>query len=186
MDCEASHYSYDGSLGADLQVHRVASFRSRNATSLSYCPVWHIHACHYWCIMYLRARGHCRPIHNLQHHSLSVDVLPSPVGISPIHSVSYAVTCRASFPPGYTRSITRVPLVKISRVAELSLLHRIKIGRLFIDETGSETRRGRDASLGSHVSSSPPCAELNIKREVFRVRLALFADIALPDWFHES
>lgn len=147
---------------------------------------------YYWCIRYLRARGHCRPIHNLQHHSLSVDVLPSPVGISPIHScivcrdMSGLISSASDTPPGYARSITRVPLVKISRVAELSLLHRIKIGRLFIDETGSETRRGCDASLGSHISSSPPCAELNIKREVFGVRLALFADIVLPGWFHES
>jgi cyclopropane-fatty-acyl-phospholipid synthase len=79
---------------------------------------------------------------------------------------------------GYAGSTAWAPLVRISRAAVLSLLHRIEFGCLLItDETGSQTRCGRDAGLGSHVCATPPRAELNIKREAFWVRLALFADM---------
>lgn len=79
---------------------------------------------------------------------------------------------------GYAGSTAWVPLVGISRAAVLSLLHRIEFGCLLItDETGSETRCRRDAGLGSHICSTPPRAELNVKREVFWVRLALFANM---------
>jgi len=79
---------------------------------------------------------------------------------------------------GYAGSTAWVPLVRISCATVLSLLRRIEFGCFCItDETGSETRCGSDLGLGSHVYSTPPRAGLNVKPEVFWVRLALFTDI---------
>jgi hypothetical protein len=79
---------------------------------------------------------------------------------------------------GYTGSTAWAPLVRISRAAVLSLFHRIEFGCLLLtDESGEQTRCGRDAGLGSHVCTTPPRTELKIKREAFWVRLALFADM---------
>lgn len=79
---------------------------------------------------------------------------------------------------GYAGSTAWAPLVRVSRTAVVSLFQRIEFGCLLItDERGAQMRCGRDAGMGSHVCTTPPRAELKVRREAFWVRLALFADM---------
>lgn len=70
-------------------------------------------------------------------------------------------------------SVAWRPLVSLSRKAVLSLLQQIEIGRLLVlEQDGSENVCGRKSA-----SKEVPTTELQVRRETFWVRLALFADM---------
>jgi hypothetical protein len=74
----------------------------------------------------------------------------------------------------YTGSVAWAPLVQFSRSSILNLLKGIEIGQLTVREKdGSEIIYGKPGS-GEDLW---PVASLNILREAFWLRLALFADM---------
>lgn len=71
------------------------------------------------------------------------------------------------------RSIGWEPLVNASRHSILSLLSQIKVGRLTVRERdGTKTICGKDEGADKNLDVS-----LGVLRDVFWVRLALFADM---------
>jgi hypothetical protein len=74
----------------------------------------------------------------------------------------------------YAGSVAWGPLVRTSRAAILSMLQGIEVGQLTIREKdGSETICGK-----SYEGREPwPVTRLNVLREAFWLRLALFADM---------
>ena len=74
----------------------------------------------------------------------------------------------------YSGSIAWDPLLRLSRTAVLSLLQQIKSGQLTVYEgEGTKTVCGEQ----SGGTGSGPLTELRVRREVFWLRLALYADM---------
>lgn len=75
----------------------------------------------------------------------------------------------------YTGSLAWQPLLQVSRNACLSVLSRVQIGCLeIIDEDGTTYNCGPS-------SSASPYARLTVNKEMFWVRLALFADMGFAE-----
>lgn len=79
----------------------------------------------------------------------------------------------------YAASYAWGPLLSLSRTTILSLLSRIQIGQLkIVDVDGRTTVYGeRDVKHAQNPIYSAPRAELTVHKEMFWVRLLLFADM---------
>lgn len=74
----------------------------------------------------------------------------------------------------YAGSLAWGPLVRLSRSSVLALLQSIEVGQLnIVEKDGSEIVCGNGALSRSEV----PVARLKVLKEVFWLRLALFADM---------
>lgn len=78
----------------------------------------------------------------------------------------------------YTGSFAWAPLIQLSRSAILSLLKSVEIGQLTVRDTdGTVTVCGKQPQAGHDA----PVTSLNVVRETFWLRLALFADMGFAE-----
>ena len=75
----------------------------------------------------------------------------------------------------YTGGFAWQPLIETSRAAVLNLLQRIEVGRLLIKEDDNKQFVFGEQAAAQEVLG--PCSEWRVRREVFWLRLALFADM---------
>ncbi|KAF1985042.1 cyclopropane-fatty-acyl-phospholipid synthase [Aulographum hederae CBS 113979] len=77
----------------------------------------------------------------------------------------------------YAASVGWGPLLSLSKTTCLSLLSRMEIGRLQITDTDGEV-----TICGSHIpSKGEPVTNLNVKKDMFWVRMLLFADMGFAE-----
>lgn len=76
--------------------------------------------------------------------------------------------------------LARGPATHVARQLILSVLHKITIGQLVIEEKGTTTLCGTtNLAVGSHPL---PATVLHVKDDAFWVRVALFADMVRRCW----
>lgn len=88
-----------------------------------------------------------------------------------------ALTSRLDALKSYAGNAVLPPAVNIARVAVLSLLQKMKIGRMEIHDTN-----GNIHICGDDVSDSPyPATLLQVHKDTFWIRLLLFADMGFAE-----
>jgi cyclopropane-fatty-acyl-phospholipid synthase len=84
---------------------------------------------------------------------------------------------------GYVASYGWGPLLSVSRSAVLSLLSRIQVGHLkVVDADGKESTYGQKQVVNGKAEKSVyslPNVELTVHKDVFWVRMLLFADMVI-------
>lgn len=100
--------------------------------------------------------------------------------------ITSPITDRIRALAGYTAPYAWGPLLSVSRTAILSLITRIKVGQLtIVDVDGQTTVFGQQKLTPSGAERSVysiPQVELRVHKDMFWVRLALFADMVCWLW----
>lgn len=95
-------------------------------------------------------------------------------------AISDAITAPLTGLGSYAAAYGWGPLLGVSRSTVLSLLSRIRVGQLKIEDVnGKTTVFGEDdvAKEGQRSIYSVPQVELTVHKEIFWVRMLLFADM---------